>query len=223
MSDPWKRKEVIGDCTLYLGDCIRVLPHIGRFDAAVTDPPYGIGAAKGAHSNLKMADKNWDESPIGKNHIDAIFSSSDHQIIWGGNYFDLPPCRGFLIWDKSPMPPSYAFGEMAWSSLPINAAKWSGKVGYETPVKYRSHPTQKPVSLMDWCISLLPSRLSIVDPFMGSGTTLVACARLGIRSAGIELDEEYFNIACERVREAYRQADIFSSALKPPDQVGMDF
>jgi DNA modification methylase len=208
------RKEVIiGDCRLILGDCLQVMPLLGKVDAVVTDPPYGIGAAKGAHSNLRMVNKDWDDAPA-----DLSFLPDVPAIIWGGNYFPLPPTRCFLFWDKHPMPPSYAAGELAWTSLDRNAAKWCGRVGDEVAVKDRSHPTQKPVALMEWCLGFLPDAQTILDPFMGSGTTLVACAKLGRKGIGIELDPDYFEIACKRVRDAYAQPDLFIAPLEKPVQ-----
>ena len=197
------KEERIGNQRLILGDCLEVMPELGRFDAVVTDPPYGIGAASGAHSNLKMANKSWDDMPP-----DLSFLPDVPSIIWGGNYFNLPPSRCFLFWDKHPMPPSYAAGELAWTSLDRNAAKWCGKVGDLVPVSERSHPTQKPVPLMEWCLGFLPDAKTILDPFMGSGTTLVACQRMGRHGTGIELDPDYFAIACKRVDEAARQPDL---------------
>jgi site-specific DNA-methyltransferase (adenine-specific)/modification methylase len=201
------RVETIGDATLLLGDCREILPTIGAVDAVVTDPPYGIRAARGSHSNLRMADEDWDDVPADLSHLPKVPS-----IIWGGNYFLLPPSRCFLFWDKHPMPPSYAAGELAWTSLDRNAAKWCGKVGDEVGVRDRSHPTQKPVALMEWCLGFVPNARIILDPFMGSGTTGVACARLGRRFVGIEIEERYFSIACRRIEAAQRQKDLFVHA-----------
>lgn len=208
------RVETIGDCTLYLGDCREVLPTLPRVDAVVTDPPYGIGAARGAHSNLRMPDESWDDEPADI----AILPRNTPAIIWGGNYFNLPPTRCFLFWDKHPVPPSYAAGELAWTSLNRNAAKWCGRVGDETPVKERSHPTQKPVALMEWCLGFLPDAETICDPFMGSGTTGVACVRMGRRFIGIERHEPYFDIACRRIEEAYKQPRLFAEPKQQPKQ-----
>ena len=204
------REEIINDCRLILGDCRDVLPTLGKFDAVITDPPYGIGAARGSHSNLKMDDESWDDSTPDYEIFERLMSMSGVQIIWGGNYFPLPPSRGFLFWDKSPMPPSYAVGELAWTSLNMNAAKWCGKVGHEVPVKERSHPTQKPVGLMKWCISFTKDAQTILDPFMGSGTTGVACANMGRKFTGIEREPKYFDIACRRIEDAYRQQRLFA-------------
>lgn len=217
------RTETLAEgVTLILGDCLEVLPTLGRFDACVTDPPYGIGAARGAHSNLRMDDKCWDDAPVSQSALDLIASISDDQIVWGGNYFGLPATRGFLVWDKTPMPPSYAFGEMAWTSLDMNAAKWSGKVGDLVPVAVRAHPTQKPVPLMQWCLGFLPNATTIIDPFMGSGTTGVAAVKLGRKFTGIEIDPGYFDIACRRIEAALREPDLFVEAPKPVHQLTLE-
>ncbi len=191
------RTEQIGRATLYLGDCRDVLPTLGRVDAVVTDPPYGIGAANGSHSNLQMPAEDWDDQPADLSLLPQVPS-----IIWGGNYFPLPPSRCFLFWDKHPMPPSYACGELAWTSLDRNAAKWCGRVGDAVPVSERQHPTQKPIDLMKWCLGFLPDAVTILDPFMGSGTTGVAAIQMGREFIGIEREVRYFDAACRRIREA---------------------
>ena len=203
---PWKREVILGDgqVRLILGDCRDVLPTLGKVDAVVTDPPYGIGAARGSHSNLKMDNEDWDDAPADISCLPKVPS-----IIWGYNYFNLPPSRCFLFWDKHPVPPSYAAGELAWTSLDKNAAKWCGRVGDEVPVKHRSHPTQKPIGLMKWCISFLPDAKTILDPFMGSGTTGVAAVKLGRRFIGIEISPKYFDIAVRRIQAALDAPDMF--------------
>ena len=213
-----KRKEIIGGQTLLLGDCLAVMPLLGRFDAVVTDPPYGIGIANNP-VRQKHQRKEWDAAPAGSDHIAAIRAISDEQIIWGGNYFNLPPSRGFLIWDKK-QPENFSLDmcELAWWSRDHNAKVFSKSVlGYD-----KSHPTQKPVALMEWCLGFLPNAQTILDPFMGSGTTLVACQRMGRAGTGIELDPEYFDIACKRVELAASQPDMFVSAPEPkPIQEGL--
>lgn len=207
----YKRKEVIGNCTLYLGDCLEVMPTLGRVDAVVTDPPYGIGIAANP-VRQKHKKKDWDSSAPVQECIDMLISVSNEQIIWGGNYFTLRPSRGFFIWDKKqPENFSLAMCEYAWFSKDHNAKVFSKSVlGYD-----KKHPTQKPVALMEWCLGFLPDATTILDPFMGSGTTLVACAKIGRSGTGIELDPEYFDIACKRVEEAYRQPDMFVSQPEP--------
>lgn len=209
IKDEWCSDD--GSVRLILGDCLEILPTLSGIDDVVTDPPYGIGAAKGSHSNLKMPDEDWDETPA---DVSMILSLSVPTIIWGGNYFHLPPCRGFLIWDKHPMPPSYAFGEFAWTNLQINAAKWCGKVGDTVPVKVRLHPTQKPVALMEWCLGFIPEARTVCDFYMGSGTTGVACIYAGRRFIGIDKSRKYWDIAVERCKREIK-LDKSSFQIRP--------
>ena len=208
---PWQRKEVIGNCTLYLGDCLEVMPLLGEFDAVVTDPPYGIGIASNPVRQAH-ARKDWDGQAPDASALELLRSKSAEQILWGGNYFNLPPSRGFFVWNKlQPENFSLAMCEYAWWSRDANAKVFTHSVtGYS-----KQHPTQKPVALMEWCLSHIPDANTILDPFMGSGTTGVACVRLGRSFTGIELDPDYFEIACERIREAQRQPDLFISPPEP--------
>lgn len=170
-----QRVETIGDATLYLGDCLEILPTLGKVDAVVTDPPYGIGdRMKGVTWGAaeKYADfRQWDEAPH-PHTIARLWMMSPRSIIWGGNYFGLPPSRCWLAWDKCNAVPTMADVELAWTSLDRPAKRMSLPVG-----AHRSgHPTEKPVALMEWCLGFLPDAQTILDPFMGSGTTGVACA-----------------------------------------------
>ena len=213
------REERIGNQRLILGDCLQVMPTLGRFDACVTDPPYGIGIADNP-VRQKHARKDWDAVAVGLEHLQALRAITSEQIIWGGNYFVLPPSRGFLVWDKKqPENFSLAMCEQAWWSRDTNAKVFSKSVlGYD-----KQHPTQKPVALMEWCLGFLPDAKTILDPFMGSGTTLVACQRMGRHGTGIELDPDYFDIACRRVDEAARQPDLLiPETRKQPTQEAMD-
>ena len=212
------REERIGGQRLILGDCLEVMPTLGRFDACVTDPPYGINIAANP-VRQKHQKKAWDAKPVGQEHLDAMFAASAEQLIWGGNYFTLPPSRGFLVWDKKqPENFSLAMCEFAWWSRDHNAKVYSRSVlGYD-----KSHPTQKPVDLMQWCLGFMPNATTILDPFMGSGTTLVACQKLGRSGTGIEIDPDYFDIACRRVEEAARQQDLFvQPAARMAEQTDM--
>ena len=212
MADPWKRREVIGNCTLYLGDCLEVMPALGNVDAVVTDPPYGIGMSGGnvgykGFNNLTR--KEWDnETP--DEAIARIVATGAPYILWGGNYFNLPPARCYLVWDKGAgfKGRSYAESELAKTNLDTNARTFSHDPLARGDYRGKCHPTQKPVALMEWCLGFLPDAKTILDPFMGSGTTLVACAKLGRKGIGIELDPDYFEIACKRVRDAYAQPDL---------------
>lgn len=225
-----KRVEVIGQCELYLGDCMDVLPSIGKVSAVITDPPYGINMDKGTRGggvdgfgkNIKRKPKaydgGWDDKRPLPEVFAALLSASDKAIIWGGNYFSdlLPVSSKWLWWDKLQTMPSYSDGELAWTSLPGASTKkfvYNGS-GLHAKEKDRFHPTQKPVELMRWCLSHLPGASTILDPFMGSGTTGVACVKSGLSFVGIERDPHYFDIACERIRKAYAQPDMFVSAPK---------
>ena len=228
MSDPWTRHVRIGDCDLYLGDCLEVMPLLGKFDAVVTDPPYGIGIdgqkrnIKGKKSDRKGYDfKGWDvERPA-----DALRMIADRdcpKIVWGGNYFaDLfPPGHKWLSWDKGQRI-NQSDCELAYTNL-RGALRVFTLNRVALMIDGAVHPTQKPVALMQWCLGFLPDAETILDPFMGSGTTLVACAKLGRKGIGIEMDPDYFEIACKRVQAAYDQPDLFVEKPTPPTQEGFD-
>lgn len=210
------RKEVvIGDCRLILGDCLEVLPMIGNVDAVVTDPPYGISITKSNRLAVSrgMGGKSWDDQPINSDAVALIRSKAPSQIIWGGNYFDLPPTRAPLVWDKNNAGRDFADFEMAWTNLDMVARRFIFR-----PMNMdggKLHPTQKPIQVMQWCLGFIPQANTILDPFMGSGTTGVACVKTGRSFVGIEIDEGYFEISCERIRKAYAQPDMFVEAPKP--------
>jgi site-specific DNA-methyltransferase (adenine-specific) len=210
------RIETIGAATLYLCDCRDVLPTLGKVDAVVTDPPYGIGKdgqarTTGRHGGRKAYEfKGWDAERPPAEIFAAILDLSSDVIIWGGNYFAdiLPPTGKWLVWDKGQRI-NQSDGELAWTS-------WGGALRIKTLNRVdlmtdgAEHPTQKPVRLMRWCISHLPdTACAILDPFMGSGTTGVAAVQMGRKFIGIERDPGYFDIACRRIEEAQRQADMF--------------
>ena len=230
------RMEQIGDCTLYLGDCLELLPTLGKFDAVVTDPPYGIGADKTAHKDsgrqpgVALAAKreyrstDWDSAPASAQHIQAMMDCSENQIIFGGNYFALPPARCWLVWDKK-VNGEFADCELAWTNLdkPVRRIEWMWNGMLRKGAEERNdHPTQKPLGVIDWCLNHLPAQAkTICDPFMGSGTTGVACAKMGRKFTGIEIDPGYFDIACERIRKAYAQPDMFVPAPSKAVQEAM--
>lgn len=230
-----KKEVIIGDCRLLLGDCMDILPTLGKVDACVTDPPYGIGAGNNprwgvgaAITESKTYKTTFDDSnPCSDALIDLIRSISEHQIIWGGNYFTLPKTSCWFVWDKVTGDNLYADFEMAWTNLPRACRKiiwqWKGMLQQDMKNKEeRVHPTQKPIEVMRWCLSFLPNAETILDPFMGSGTTLVACAKMGRKGIGIELDEDYFEIACRRVEQAYAQPDLFIEPPAKQVQHGLD-
>lgn len=204
------RVEQIGDCTLYLGDCREILPALEPVDAVVTDPPYGLGITKSNRLAVSrgMGGKSWDEEAP---DIQWIVDMKVPAIVWGGNYFPLPPHRGPLVWDKNNAGRDFADFEFAWTNLDMVARRFVFR-----PMNMdggKQHPTQKPIVLMEWCLNFIPTARTILDPFMGSGTTGVACANLDRSFIGIERDPEYFDIACRRIEEAYKQPRLFAEPV----------
>ena len=200
------RVETIGACTLYLGDCRDILPLLPKVDLVLTDPPYGIGIA--ANPVRQMHEKlDWDAAPPSVGTINDCVAHGDVAIVWGGNYFGLPAAQCFLVWDKiQPHDFSLAMAEMAWTNKGGPA-----KMHRQSVLSYsKEHPTQKPVELMEWCISHAKEASTVADPFMGSGTTGVACANMGKTFYGIEREEKYFDIACKRIEQAYAQQRLFA-------------
>jgi site-specific DNA-methyltransferase (adenine-specific)/modification methylase len=221
-------KVQIGDSvTLYRGDCLEVLPTLGKVDAVVTDPPYGIGEAAGRNKSRGLlavskdyGDDEWDNEPCSPEAIAAMRDVSRNQVIFGGNYFELPPGRCWLVWDKMNGATDFADCELAWTNLDkavrLIRFRWHGMLRDEQGE--RVHPTQKPVNVMQWAIEHLPAGThSILDPFMGSGTTGVACARLGRYFIGIEREPKYFDIACRRIEAELNRHPLFEQPTKATD------
>ena len=218
-------KQVIGDAILYCGDCAEVFPLITKADAVVTDPPYGIGAGDCKRGGTQRGNAiapskdygrlDWDSKAPPTELIDLIISMGKWAVIFGGNYFQLPPSSCWLVWDKVTGNNGYADCELDWTNLECAVRKftwqWKGMLQKDMKNKEeRLHPTQKPIPVMKWCIGRLPEGChTILDPFMGSWTTGVACVQMGKRFIGIEREPKYFEIACKRIAEAYAQPDMF--------------
>jgi DNA modification methylase len=202
---------------IYCGDCREILPHLPKVDLVLTDPPYGINQDKGSNSggvdgfgnHLKRIPRayigGWDAPNQRPNSFIEIISAATNAIIWGGNYFsgNLPQSNKWLVWDKVQTMPTFSDCELAWTNLPGDSVKkftYNGS-GLMAKEKERFHPTQKPLELMRWCIGFAPDCMTILDPFMGSGTTLRAAKDLGRRAIGIEINEAYCKIAVERLRQ----------------------
>lgn len=200
-----------GSVRLFLADCMDILPFV-QVDAVVTDPPYGIWR-RHAHkqkSRGRMAKSkdhghlSWDDEPCSEAQLAAMRAASRWQVIFGGNYFALPPSSCWLVWDKLNGDTDFADCELAWTNLPkaVRRIQWRWHGMIREGQEERFHPTQKPEGVMDWCISHLPDVATICDPFMGSGTTGVAAVKRGKGFVGIEREPSYFEVARNRIQEA---------------------
>ena len=177
------------------------------FDLAIVDPPYGIGISKNP-VRQQYTKKEWDNNIPNKKYFAELFRVSKHQIIWGGNYFDLPQSQGFFIWDKKqPHDFSLAMIEYAWSSIQKPAKMWSLSVLKE---RGKIHPTQKPVELYEWLlINNAKEGDKILDTHLGSGSIALACHNLGYDLTACELDKEYYDAAIKRIEQHKAQIRMF--------------
>lgn len=218
-------RVVIGTAELWLGDCMDVLPLLGKVDACITDPPYGI-----AHVTSYGA--SWEGKQIAGDGDTAARDAVLRAIegvpwaVWGS--YKAPAPSGFkakIVWDKGP---AFGAGDLSfpwkpsfeecwiagkgWRAERRGEGVWRGPcvVSWETVAGGRVHPHQKPVWLFERLIGALPDAVTIFDPFMGSGTTGVACMNLGRRFIGCEIDRKYFDIAVERITNAQRQERLFA-------------
>lgn len=226
------RIEKIGDATLYLGDCRAIVPELVGVRAVLTDPPYGIGYSHGGNdfggnglgcgwgSRFPDITVVGDDRPFDPAFILALDLPA---VLWGANHYArrLPPSPCWLVWDKraaSKHSNDFADCELAWVSPQGGVARvfrhhWDGMMKASERGVPRVHPTQKPVALMRWCLDFLPGEGLVLDPFMGSGTTGVACAQRGRPFIGIEIDAGYFDSACRRIEKAQVQPDLL---IPPP-------
>jgi DNA modification methylase len=212
------RTEHIGDATLYLGDCLEILPTLGMVDAILTDPPYGLadkwrGGGGSSKSSWRFDPREamaWDGKPA--TGVERLPGIAPEVVIWGGNYYPLPPARGWIVWDKK-QNDKWTTGqaELAWSNLDIPIRVFRFAQCEQASEGHKEHPTQKPLALMQWCMKWISGE-TILDPYMGSGTTGVACANLGRKFIGIEIEPKYFDIACRRIELAYQQPKLFEDA-----------
>ncbi len=201
--------------TIYHGDCREILPSLPKVDLVLTDPPYGIKAAspkrggtqhgQSLTQSREYGPSRWDDNRI-EWILEIIIGHSN--IVWGGNYYAdiLGASRGWLVWDKETGNNGYADCELAWTDLDMAVRmvrhQWKGMFKKESDDgDNRVHPTQKPVDVMKWCLGFVPDAETIIDPFMGSGTTLRAAKDLGRKAIGIELEERYCEIAARRMQQ----------------------
>lgn len=214
---PFRPYYEAGGITIYHADCRQVLPFLQRVDLLLTDPPYGIlnlesgetkavrksprasGSGKLKNRMINIADFSWDSYAPSVGVLEAMRDIADTQIIWGGNYFQLPPCRGVLVWDKCQPWENFSQVELAWTNLERPAAIFKHD---KSAIDGKVHPTQKPSALMKWCIGLAGDEVkTIADPFMGAGTTLVAAKLEGRQAIGIEINEAYCEAAANRLAQ----------------------
>ena len=205
--------------TIYHGDCRIILPHLQPFDLLLADPPYGIGESsdnvtsrqrKKGGGSRSLADQrdygvfDWDKSPVEEWVMFLARRLCRSQIIWGGNYYELPPAKCWLVWDKENGENDFADCELAWTNLPKAVRRkkhlWNGmlrKGGEE-----RWHPTQKPLDVIAWALRQAPADvMTVLDPWMGSGTALRACKDAGKQCVGIEREEKWCEVAAMRLEQ----------------------
>lgn len=228
------RVETIGNATLYLGDCAEILPTLSKVDAVITDPPYGIGESSKDHASRGKSKNGlgggiysrdygkseWDSAPPSSELMDALRAHCKYQAFFGGNYFQLPPTSCWLVWDKLNGDNDFADCELCWTNWPkaVRRITWRWHGMLRAGNEERHHPTQKPLEVMKWVIGLCPKAESILDPFMGSGTTGVAAVELGRKFVGIEREEKYFDLACNRIEQAYARPELFAPVANIPVQ-----
>jgi site-specific DNA-methyltransferase (adenine-specific) len=189
---------------IYHADCRDVLAAgvLPKTDLLATDPPYGVLSSKGSAATRRSGGNNnagvmsWDVAPD-RALLDTLFAMTKTQMVWGGCHLDLPPTFGYLVWDKQIDGLNFGEVEFCWTNLVFAPRIYRYRaVGVDGG---KVHPTQKPESLMRWCLSFASG--NVIDPFMGSGTTLVAAKRLGRKAIGIEREQKYCDLAIQRLRQ----------------------
>lgn len=208
------RVEKLDGIELRCQDCMEYMRGLedGAFDLAIVDPPYGLpkdsthGRGKLKHRILNAGHiQDWDVAPS-KEYFDELFRVSKHQIIWGGNYFDLPPTRGIICWDKCQPWENFSQWEMAWTSFdtPASLFRFDNRTGDKI------HPTQKPVDLYRWLLhKYAKCGWKILDTHIGSGSSAIACYMEGHELVGCEINEEYFDKMVVRVKNSMAQGSLF--------------
>jgi site-specific DNA-methyltransferase (adenine-specific) len=226
------RVERIGNATLYLGDCLEILPTLPKVDAVITDPPYGMkldasySNSTPNHKKGIWASKGYEAIVGDDKDFDATqyltpLAGVHEQFWWGANYYrrHIPEGGSWLVWDKRAGMPDFDYSlsefELCWSRKKrhqrILRRRWFGLCGTETQdVRQRVHPSQKPIELIADCLQMAADAKVVLDPFMGSGSAGVAAVKLGRTFYGIEIHPPYFDIACQRIENAQRQTRLFA-------------
>lgn len=239
-SHPYKRVEQIGDATLYLGDCLDILPTLGKVDAVITDPPYGIGkrtgneSAKRQHKNVYTVFNDTREFVqttvipavnLSLQIASRVLLTPGSKNMWlypepdvlGGFY--QPASMGMCSWGRQTFQPILYYGKDPKAGKTIQHTCYQ----LTEPPSDERHPCAKPIKA--WTVVVDRGSLqgeTVLDPFMGSGTTGVACMNLGRKFIGIEIEEKYFDIACQRIEEAYKQPRLFDEKTRP-EQAKINF
>jgi len=222
---------IIGNATLYCGDCMDYMRGLDdkAFDLAIVDPPYGLNMAKErprkdgrfAHN----VPRKWDESIPDAAYFSELERVSKNQIIWGGNYFPLPPTQGFIFWYKQNPVDNFSDGELAWTSFKRPAKcfpfRYYGSLAGASSAEKKIHISQKPVELYEWLLTnYCEGGQSVIDTHLGSGSSAIAANNLGFKFVGCELDADYFSAACQRIENAQRQESLFAPSIKQ-EQIGL--
>jgi site-specific DNA-methyltransferase (adenine-specific)/modification methylase len=218
--------ETIGDAVLYLGDCREIIREgaVLPVDALISDPPYGVLSQTGSAATRRTGENpnkgimDWDVAPTAMD-LHEFHGFATYKMWWGGCHLPLPPTTGYLVWDKQIDGLNFGEVEYCWTNMKFAPRVFRYRaVGVDGG---KQHPTQKPVQLMQWCIGFLPKIRSIMDPYMGSGTTGVAAIRTGHTFIGIEREPAYFDIACRRIEEAWKQPRLFEEPKPKAEQLSL--
>lgn len=228
-------KSECGRVTLYNADCRDVLPTLGLVDAVITDPPYGIGRDRGAagggyDSTGKYKRKprvyagGWDSKAPDVELLEQVASCAKVAVMWGGNYLQLGHAGKWLVWNKEQVMPTYSDAELAWTNADGIGVKLYTLHCNKARIEMGMHPTQKPVELMGWSMeqAKVPEGATVLDPFMGSGTTGIACIRTGRRFIGVEKDAAHYATALERIKRELAQGDLFLDSALPNTKLSGD-
>lgn len=210
---------IIGNATLYLGDCLEILPTLGKVDAVITDPPFGVGSFVQSTGTLRGRGDNygkvvtWNNSSPPPSLFDILRGMSKHRIIWGANFFNCFEDKGgAIIWIKNQKMPNFSKADIAscthFQKTETVTIPWTNFI--ITHEAETDHPCERPVSLYEWCINYLPPIDSVLDPYMGSGSVGIACQNTNKAFVGIEREPKYFEDACRRIEDAQRQGRLFA-------------
>jgi DNA modification methylase len=235
MIDPYYQDSAV---TIYHGDCREITPSLGRFDLLLTDPPYGIGLDTKKTNGWHAKTKKWPGARPTKDYglfewdqmiddelLTELRSLCESAVIFGGNFYALPPSSCWLVWDKVNGTNNFADCELAWTNLDCGVRKisylWNG-FQKEQP-EYRFHPTQKPLTVIKWCVLQAEPVATILDPFAGSGTTGRAAKDLGKNATLIEVEEKYCEIAAQRMAQEVFSFNGDNGALQSSEFNQMEF